>query len=195
MARETNNQQGGDHYKKCGIEPVEYAYANNLNFAAASIVKYVTRHKDKGGAEDIKKIKDFCDIILEFEYGIKRGEQPPIGVWKENPILTPHCAEDFFWDKPWIKEGSDCIAVLKSLASFGGRNSENKISCFAADEKVVWEDMDEESGDLRVKRQNGETLLVDRSNADLFDVVAIAQEVDLKKKGLTERQIKDILFK
>lgn len=60
------------HYKKCGIEPVEYIHANGLDFFRGNIVKYVTRDKDKNGAEDIRKIKDYCDIILELDYGIKR---------------------------------------------------------------------------------------------------------------------------
>ena len=72
MARETNRQVGGDHYKKCGIEPVEYIHANGLDFNEGSIVKYISRHRNKNGAEDIRKIKDYCDIILELDYGIKR---------------------------------------------------------------------------------------------------------------------------
>lgn len=72
MARETNGQVGGDHYKKCGIEPVEYIHANGLDFNEGSIVKYISRHRNKNGAEDIQKIKDYCDIILELDYGIKR---------------------------------------------------------------------------------------------------------------------------
>lgn len=70
--RDNNNQIGGDHYKKCGIEPVEYIHANGLDFNEGSIVKYISRHRNKNGAEDIRKIKDYCDIILELDYGIKR---------------------------------------------------------------------------------------------------------------------------
>jgi hypothetical protein len=73
MARETNAQVGGTHYKKCAIEPVEYIHANGLDFNEGSIVKYISRHRNKNGAEDIKKIKDYCDIILELDYGIKRA--------------------------------------------------------------------------------------------------------------------------
>ena len=61
MARETNGQVGGDHYKKCAIEPVEYIHANGLDFNEASIVKYISRHRNKNGAEDIRKIKDYCE--------------------------------------------------------------------------------------------------------------------------------------
>ena len=70
MARETNNQVGGTHYKKCGIEPVEYIHANGLDFFRGNIVKYVTRDKDKNGAEDIRKVIDYANMILEFDYGI-----------------------------------------------------------------------------------------------------------------------------
>lgn len=70
MARETNNQVGGDHYKKCGIEPVEYIHANGLDFFRGNIVKYVTRDKDKNGAEDIRKVIDYANMILEFDYGV-----------------------------------------------------------------------------------------------------------------------------
>ena len=70
MARKTNGQVGGDHYKKCGIEPVEYIHANGLDFFRGNIVKYVTRDKDKNGAEDIRKVIDYANMILEFDYGI-----------------------------------------------------------------------------------------------------------------------------
>ncbi len=47
-------QVGGDHYKKCTIQPIEYIYANELDFFEGNIVKYVTRHRTKGeGAKDI----------------------------------------------------------------------------------------------------------------------------------------------
>lgn len=58
------------HYKKCGIEPVEYIHANGLDFFRGNIVKYVTRDKDKNGAEDIRKVIDYANMILEFDYGI-----------------------------------------------------------------------------------------------------------------------------
>jgi hypothetical protein len=63
-----NTQPGGDHYRKLPIQPVEYIIANGLGFLAGNVIKYATRYKDKGGAEDIRKIKHYCDLILEFEY-------------------------------------------------------------------------------------------------------------------------------
>lgn len=76
---EEKRQVGGDHYEKCGIMPTTYIRANNLDFFEGNIVKYVTRHKDKNGAEDIKKVIHYAEMILEYVYGYKNGE-PPIGL-------------------------------------------------------------------------------------------------------------------
>ena len=64
-------QEGGDHYKKLEIQPVEYIYANDLDFFQGNVVKYVTRHKDKKGAEDIRKVIHYLQMILELQYGEK----------------------------------------------------------------------------------------------------------------------------
>lgn len=69
-------QVGGDHYEKCGIMPTTYIRANNLDFFEGNIVKYVTRHKDKNGAEDIKKVIHYAEMILEDVYGYKNGKTP-----------------------------------------------------------------------------------------------------------------------
>ena len=61
-------QVGGDHYKKCKIQPVEYIHANGLDFFQGNIVKYITRFRDKGGKADLEKIKHYCDIIIYLEY-------------------------------------------------------------------------------------------------------------------------------
>ena len=48
-------QQAGDHYKNKGIQPVEYGLANNLSFPQVNVVKYITRHEDKNGLDDLAK--------------------------------------------------------------------------------------------------------------------------------------------
>jgi hypothetical protein len=61
-------QIGGRHYKSCAIEPVEYIHANGLDFFRGNIVKYATRDREKGGAEDIRKIIHYAEMILKFDY-------------------------------------------------------------------------------------------------------------------------------
>lgn len=59
---------GGTHYKMA-IEPWDYIQANGLGFDEGNIVKYASRHKQKNGAEDIKKIISYAKHILKTQYG------------------------------------------------------------------------------------------------------------------------------
>mgnify|MGYP000100109991 FL=1 len=68
-SRATDTQVGGNHYKDFKIMPIEYISKNNLDFLEGNIVKYVSRHRNKNGAEDIKKIIHYAELILELEYG------------------------------------------------------------------------------------------------------------------------------
>lgn len=61
-------QEGGGHYKDLKIQPVEYIHANNLPFIEGCVVKYVSRHRAKNGAQDIKKAIHFLNLLLELEY-------------------------------------------------------------------------------------------------------------------------------
>ena len=68
----TDRQVGGDHYKTCKIQPVDYIVENNLTFLEGNVVKYITRHRRKGeGANDIEKVIHYCELILEKDYGRK----------------------------------------------------------------------------------------------------------------------------
>ena len=58
-------QVGGSHYKDMTIQPIEYIIANDLPFIEGNIVKYITRWKQKGGVEDIKKVIHYAQILLE----------------------------------------------------------------------------------------------------------------------------------
>ena len=64
-------QVSGNHYKDKGIQPIVYIHANDLGFCAGNVVKYITRYKDKNGAEDIRKAIHYCQLLLELEYGEK----------------------------------------------------------------------------------------------------------------------------
>ena len=62
-------QEGGGHYKNRGIQPIEYSEANNLGACQHSVVKYITRHQDKNGIEDLSKIIHFTFLEAYFKYG------------------------------------------------------------------------------------------------------------------------------
>lgn len=63
-----DTQIGGGHYKDQKIQPVEYIHANGLGFMEGNVIKYVTRHKSKNGAQDLKKAIHYCQLLLQLEY-------------------------------------------------------------------------------------------------------------------------------
>lgn len=62
-------QIGGKHYKKCAIQPWDYVIANDLDYFQGSIIKYVTRWRDKGGVEDLRKASHFLEKYIEVKGG------------------------------------------------------------------------------------------------------------------------------
>lgn len=60
-------QEGGDHYKKLAIQPMQYNLANGIPFAEGNVIKYVTRWRDKGGVQDLKKARHVLNMLIEFE--------------------------------------------------------------------------------------------------------------------------------
>tara|TARA_R110000765_G_scaffold281888_1_gene379147 strand:- start:178 stop:408 length:231 start_codon:yes stop_codon:yes gene_type:complete len=60
-------QVGGAHYRSSAIQPITYIHANKLSFIEGSIVKYITRWRDKGGVQDLEKIKHYVDLLIELE--------------------------------------------------------------------------------------------------------------------------------
>ena len=66
--RPLDYQVGGAHYKDYAIQPIEYGMANNLDICQANVVKYVTRFRQKGGLDDLRKAKHYLELLATFEY-------------------------------------------------------------------------------------------------------------------------------
>jgi hypothetical protein len=62
-------QEGGSHYKGLAIQPYDYIQGNGLDWGSGNVVKYISRHKQKNGAEDVRKAIHYCEMILERDYG------------------------------------------------------------------------------------------------------------------------------
>jgi len=60
-------QVGGGHYKDFKIQPIEFIFANKIPFIEGSIIKYAARWRDKGGIQDLEKIKHYCDLLIQLE--------------------------------------------------------------------------------------------------------------------------------
>lgn len=67
MISALDTQVGGNHYKEMPIQPMEYSMANGLDACQHTIVKYVTRFRQKGGIQDLEKARHVIDMLIEFE--------------------------------------------------------------------------------------------------------------------------------
>lgn len=71
-------QVAGDHYKHMTVQPTEFITKNEMTFAEGSVVKYIARHKLKGGADDIRKAIHYCRLILKHVYGATEAPGPSL---------------------------------------------------------------------------------------------------------------------
>ena len=61
-----DTQVAGGHYKQKTIQPWDYIAANNLGYFEGNIVKYVSRWKEKGGVEDLRKARHYIEKLIEL---------------------------------------------------------------------------------------------------------------------------------
>jgi hypothetical protein len=60
-------QIGGSHYVSQPIQPWDFIAQNGLGFFEGCVIKYVSRHRQKGGVEDLKKARHYLDKLIEIE--------------------------------------------------------------------------------------------------------------------------------
>ena len=55
------------------VQPVEFIVANDIPFREANIIKYVCRHRIKGGILDLLKAKHYLEMLIQ-EYAAEHEE-------------------------------------------------------------------------------------------------------------------------
>jgi len=55
-----------NYYRK-GIETTDYIVSHSMNYLEGNIIKYVTRYKDKGGLEDLKKAEWYLTRLIKVQ--------------------------------------------------------------------------------------------------------------------------------
>jgi hypothetical protein len=60
-------QEDGNHYTKLAIQPMAYSMANKLDPLQHSVVKYITRFRDKNGLVDLRKAIHCIELLIEHE--------------------------------------------------------------------------------------------------------------------------------
>ena len=61
-----DSQVGGTHYQS-PIQTWDYIIANDLNYLEGNVVKYVSRHRQKHGVEDLRKAMHYLQKLIEVE--------------------------------------------------------------------------------------------------------------------------------
>ena len=64
-------QVGGTHYKEQDIQPWDAIHAWGLGFFSGNVVKYVARHNQKGGVDDLRKARHYLDKLIELHTRVK----------------------------------------------------------------------------------------------------------------------------
>lgn len=69
-----DRQVGGDHYSKRKIQHWDIAEEYELTYFEGAVIKYILRHRDKNGIEDLKKALHTLEKLIEVEEAKLRGQ-------------------------------------------------------------------------------------------------------------------------
>jgi len=106
-----NKQEGGTHYKDMPIQPIEFITKNKLDWYQGNIVKYASRHHNKGGADDLRKVIHYAELALEAQYG------QPVADALET-ITVPACDDDWIeWNGGARPVGPDVMVEIKARST------------------------------------------------------------------------------
>lgn len=61
-------QVGGSHYKDMAIQPSEFIVKNKLDWYQGNVIKYVVRHDQKNGRQDLEKAIHYLQLMIEYYY-------------------------------------------------------------------------------------------------------------------------------
>lgn len=64
-----DKQVGGNHYQNFMIQPVEFIVKNDISFLEGNVIKYVCRHREKNGVEDLNKAIHYLELAKDLYYG------------------------------------------------------------------------------------------------------------------------------
>lgn len=60
-------QVGGTHYTDMAIQPAHYNLANNIGWAEGDAISYISRWRNKGGLQDLRKARQTLLLLIEHE--------------------------------------------------------------------------------------------------------------------------------
>lgn len=110
MSEALKRMEGGSHYLKYPIQPIEMAYVDRLEMLEGTICKHVMRHRDKNqGIDDLKKAIHYTQMLLEWEYGVLSEhsyQEPREEVKKKRGEIQPQPESKLscikYWKPEWV---------------------------------------------------------------------------------------------
>jgi hypothetical protein len=94
-----------DHYNM-EIQPIEFIVKNNIPFREANIIKYVCRHRDKDGIDDLLKAQHYLQMLID-EWEAENEEF-------KTPTLAEQLAEQEKKKQEKIAANKDWDAIVKA---------------------------------------------------------------------------------
>ncbi len=84
-------QIGGGHYKSLAIQPAEFWIRNQLPSAEGSIVKYLSRHAEKNGRQDVEKAIHFTEMLVFWYFDAPEDQRAIPLHWRgqRNFVIQP----------------------------------------------------------------------------------------------------------
>ena len=67
------NKISPDYYQRGNIEVTDFILDQSMSFLEGNIVKYLVRHKEKSGIDDLRKARWYLDKLIEEQ--LKHGEE------------------------------------------------------------------------------------------------------------------------
>lgn len=68
MPKASDIQVGGSHYKGMAIQHAAFCQANDVPWCEAAALKYICRHRQKNGRQDLEKAIHYLRLCLEYTY-------------------------------------------------------------------------------------------------------------------------------
>lgn len=110
-------QPGGDHYRKCAIQPIEFITTNGWGFIEGNILKYLTRFATKNGRQDLEKANHYTDLgdqLPRQKRILGEGFEPiPIEDFiAANGITDPDQIQALINLEQWVSWNADSISYV-----------------------------------------------------------------------------------
>lgn len=112
-------QVGGNHYKSLAIQPIELIMDGGLSYMQGNMLKYITRYKDKKGAEDIKKCIHYAQLAIDLKHTASiyyKKANLLANYWQANKLdlAQAYVIENLAYGN-WDKVIKGCEAILAKM--------------------------------------------------------------------------------